>query len=290
LPLLVGLGGALAVALGGGFGIAAAGVDGGAGGKGGNGAWLLGNGGDGGNAGARGVGGTPTRLAALGGAGGNAGLWGTHGVVGKFSPGGPSGVYSSFGVSGSSIVNRDGQSVILHGTNVPNIVGYTIMNEPWAGTTWASALLGDPFFDQQKLMPFYNQVASAIRSVEATAPILYGGASATAFGFPSSLGTVTQPGTVYSFHVYCLADFICKPEVAVRYGHVADYSTKKADGTGSFAAGSKTTIAVPQNNFPKGYTVSVTGGTVVSAPNAPTLQIASDAGAATVKVTVTPVA
>ncbi len=532
----------LAFGIGGAGGAGGAGVDGGAGGKGGNGAWLLGNGGDGGNAGARGVGGTPTRLAALGGAGGNAGLWGTHGVVGKFSPGGPSGVYSSFGVGGTSIVNRNGQSVILHGTNVvyklapyepsvmgisaddaalmaangfnavrlgviwagvepepgvyseaylnsikqtvqiladagissivdfhqdlysvvlhgegapawavqtdglpnpdlgfpinyyfnpaenkawdnfwanspapngiglednyarmaqyvaesfkgnPNIVGYTIMNEPWPGTNWASALLGDPFFDQQKLTPFLNQVASAIRSVDSTAPVLYEGTSATAFGFPSSLGTVTQPGTVFSFHVYCLADFICKPEVAITYGHVADYlkqqgipglmtefgsdatamledamsranglkigwteweytaagdinsignpwylvkdpklppvgdninaaklktfgqaypqvisgvadswsftdgkldfsySTKKADGSGSFAAGSKTTIAVPKNNFPNGYTVSVTGGTVVSAANAPVLEIASGAGTATVKVTVTPLA
>ena len=68
------------------------------------------------------------------------------------------------------------------------------------------------------------------------------------------------------------------------------YSTKKADGSGTFAAGSKTTIAVPKNNFPNGYTVSVTGGTVVSVANAAVLEIASGAGAATVSVTVTPVA
>lgn len=68
------------------------------------------------------------------------------------------------------------------------------------------------------------------------------------------------------------------------------YSTQMPDGSGSFAAGSQTTVAVPKINFPNGYQVSVTGGKVVSGPNAPILVIASDAGAGTVSVTVTPVA
>ncbi|UQX13188.1 hypothetical protein [Candidatus Mycobacterium methanotrophicum] len=45
------------------------------------------------------------------------------------------------------------------------------------------------------------------------------------------------------------------------------YATEKADGMGSFPADSKTTISVPPVEFPNGYTVSVTGGEVVSAPN-----------------------
>ena len=65
------------------------------------------------------------------------------------------------------------------------------------------------------------------------------------------------------------------------------YSTEEADGMGSFAAGSHTTISVPAVEFPDGYTVSVTGGEVVSAPNAPELVIASDSGASTVSVVVT---
>jgi endoglycosylceramidase len=68
------------------------------------------------------------------------------------------------------------------------------------------------------------------------------------------------------------------------------YSTEQADGLGSFAAGSHTTISVPTVEFPNGYDVSVTGGTVASAPDAPELVIASDNGASTVTVVVTPAA
>ena len=65
------------------------------------------------------------------------------------------------------------------------------------------------------------------------------------------------------------------------------YSTEEADGLGSFPGGSQTTISVPAVEFPNGYEVSVTGGTVVSAPDAPELVIASDNGASTVSVVVT---
>ena len=61
------------------------------------------------------------------------------------------------------------------------------------------------------------------------------------------------------------------------------YSTAKVDGSGSFAAGSLTTISVPAVEYPNGYTVSVTGGHVVSAPEAPQLVVASDDGATTVE-------
>ncbi len=68
------------------------------------------------------------------------------------------------------------------------------------------------------------------------------------------------------------------------------YATEKADGLTSFPAGSQTTIAVPAGDFPHGYQVSVTGGDVVSPPNAPELVIASNPGADTVSVVVSPVA
>jgi endoglycosylceramidase len=66
------------------------------------------------------------------------------------------------------------------------------------------------------------------------------------------------------------------------------YSTEEADGLGSFPAGSQTTISVPSVEFPDGYQVGVTGGEVVSAPNASDLIITSNAGASTVAVTVSP--
>jgi endoglycosylceramidase len=65
------------------------------------------------------------------------------------------------------------------------------------------------------------------------------------------------------------------------------YSTEMADGTGSFSPGAQTEISVPAIEYPNGYEVSVTGGQVVSAPNAPELVIASDGSANAVTVTVT---
>ena len=64
------------------------------------------------------------------------------------------------------------------------------------------------------------------------------------------------------------------------------YSTERASGTGSFAAGSRTSISVPAVQYASGYQVAVTGGTVVSAGSV--LQVASCPGAVTVTVTVSP--
>jgi endoglycosylceramidase len=66
------------------------------------------------------------------------------------------------------------------------------------------------------------------------------------------------------------------------------YSTAMVNDQGNFAAGSETTISTPAVEFPNGYEVSVTGGHVVSAPDATQLVIASNAGASIVNVTVTP--
>jgi endoglycosylceramidase len=68
------------------------------------------------------------------------------------------------------------------------------------------------------------------------------------------------------------------------------YKTARAAGGGNFAAGSVTSIAAPAIQFPHGYAVTVTGGNVTSAANAITLQIASNAGASTITVKVTPLA
>ncbi|HJQ44256.1 MAG TPA: cellulase family glycosylhydrolase [Jatrophihabitantaceae bacterium] len=67
------------------------------------------------------------------------------------------------------------------------------------------------------------------------------------------------------------------------------YSTKKIGSLLShFAAGSETDISVPAVQFPSGYAVSVTGATVVSAPNATLLRVLSKSGASTITVTVAP--
>ena len=66
------------------------------------------------------------------------------------------------------------------------------------------------------------------------------------------------------------------------------YTTTRVDATGPFPAGSETDIATPAVQFPAGYTVSATGASVLSAPGAPLLRIASNPGATTITVTVAP--
>lgn len=66
-----------------------------------------------------------------------------------------------------------------------------------------------------------------------------------------------------------------------------NYSTTKADGSGNFTAGSLSTLSMPAVTYPNGYTVTVTGGHVASAANAPTLVIASDTDTGVVQVVVT---
>jgi endoglycosylceramidase len=64
------------------------------------------------------------------------------------------------------------------------------------------------------------------------------------------------------------------------------YSTAKAAGGGSFAAGSRTTVAVPAIQYPNGYSVTVQGATVVSPPNARELVLEQRPGTAPIHVTV----
>ncbi|BBY57009.1 hypothetical protein MSAR_01450 [Mycolicibacterium sarraceniae] len=66
------------------------------------------------------------------------------------------------------------------------------------------------------------------------------------------------------------------------------YSTAKVHGSGTFDQGSLSTFSVPQVQYPNGYQVTVTGGRVVSASNAAQLVIASDQGATTISVVVSP--
>lgn len=68
----------------------------------------------------------------------------------------------------------------------------------------------------------------------------------------------------------------------------ANYSTARADGSGSFPVGAVSTFFVHPRFYPNGYQVHVTGGEVVSAANASWLQIAAFAGAESVVLTVTP--
>lgn len=89
----------------------------------------------------------------------------------------------------------------------PGVVGYEIMNEPWAGSSWLGSLLGNSHFDNQSLTPFYDQVISAIRSVDSSTTVyyepnvLFGNATAGI-----NMGGVDDDNAVFSFHDYCIFD------------------------------------------------------------------------------------
>ncbi|MGZ4588611.1 MAG: hypothetical protein ACXVX9_12515 [Mycobacteriaceae bacterium] len=66
------------------------------------------------------------------------------------------------------------------------------------------------------------------------------------------------------------------------------FTTTRAAGNGVFPAGSITTVSAPQIHYPQGYRATVIGAHVTSAPNAPELRMAADAGADEINVTITP--
>ena len=77
--------------------------------------------------------------------------------------------------------------------------------------------------------------------------------------------------------------------VVVQVGHLpAVLLARRADGQGSFSPGAQTLISVPPVEYPSGYHATVTGGQVVSMPNAPVLTVVAAAGASSVDVVVTP--
>jgi endoglycosylceramidase len=65
------------------------------------------------------------------------------------------------------------------------------------------------------------------------------------------------------------------------------YRTTRADGSGNFAPGATTTLSIPRTRY-QGYVAEVRGARVVSAPDAPVLELQSLPGATEVTVHVTP--
>ncbi|WP_255351884.1 cellulase family glycosylhydrolase [Mycobacterium sp. UM_Kg27] len=111
------------------------------------------------------------------------------------------------GPDGVGLLNhyaRMAQAVADYFKDDPNIAGYEIINEPWAGSSWLSTIFGNSYYEAQQLTPFYNQVSAAIRSVDPTTPFIYEPSALFNQSLPTQLGEVDDPHGVFAFHDYCM--------------------------------------------------------------------------------------
>ncbi|QZA08307.1 cellulase family glycosylhydrolase [Mycolicibacter heraklionensis] len=114
----------------------------------------------------------------------------------------------------------------------PSVVGYELMNEPWAGSSWLSTIFGNSYFEAQQLTPFYNQVDAAIRAVDPATPVYFEPNTLSGnLPIPTHLGTVDDPNRVFAFHDYCLtttfiagSDFGCSLWESIVQGYAEDYA------------------------------------------------------------------
>ena len=102
----------------------------------------------------------------------------------------------------------DWQAVANYFKGDAGVAGYELMNEPYPGqSTFLGTLLGNPYFESQQLTPFYNQLDTAIRSVDPEKTLFFEPSIlSTSLPLTTHLGTVHDPNTAYSFHQYCLTN------------------------------------------------------------------------------------
>jgi endoglycosylceramidase len=90
--------------------------------------------------------------------------------------------------------------------DVPYVMGYDLINEPWPGTQAATCAnpVGCPAFEAQSLQPFYAKLVSAIRAVDRRHLIWVEPQVLFNFGGGSTLTGIDDPQVGFSFHEYCL--------------------------------------------------------------------------------------
>jgi len=90
--------------------------------------------------------------------------------------------------------------------DVPYVMGYDLINEPWPGTQAATCAnpVGCPAFEAQQLAPFYLKLIRAIRSVDRRHLVWVEPQVLFNFGAGSTLSGLADPQLGFSFHEYCL--------------------------------------------------------------------------------------
>jgi endoglycosylceramidase len=125
------------------------------------------------------------------------------------------------------------------------VLGYELLNEPWAGDAWHDVLLMLPgVADAQNLAPAYDAVAAAIRAVDPLHSIYFEGVTWDWF----NVGFKTVPGgdewknrSVLSYHFYIPPDFNLDTQMEARVkdlerlgcgGMLTEYGVHACDGCG----------------------------------------------------------
>jgi endoglycosylceramidase len=90
--------------------------------------------------------------------------------------------------------------------DLPYVLGYDTMNEPWPGTVWEPCLTGCPDIEQERLAPFAARMTAAIRSVDEEHFVFTEPFVLFNFGLSeTSLSGFGAPLSGLSFHVYALS-------------------------------------------------------------------------------------
>jgi len=123
------------------------------------------------------------------------------------------------------------QQVARVGRDSDWVIGYEIINEPWAGDIWKHPTLLLPGqADKKNLWPLYQQVHSAIREIDDESLVFFEKSLVNVLGplgFPSAPGgEAYRNRSVYSLHCYCgnvdrsgnpKGIFVCEGEEVVQW-------------------------------------------------------------------------